>query len=372
MAGGYQHQPQGVEAMVARFRAIEAAIENLRKAITGIGLNVDANGQLIFTGVTLDADGITVPGNLHVTGTATLDGDLTAGSGSVMSGNFAPGTSGWSLNSDGSAELNDLTARGEIDAARLNLDPIPVGSLLNGNIAWNEPSFDHFAAIFVEGSPNDSLFIQGNWDNPITANPFLHITAGDAARPNPIIALSVGGGAFAHTAIAEGTGGGGVGVFREFVQPRHTYKFGSGVTGAYYHEEWNLAAQSPPANTMTTLVGMTLAQQLCDYPTALVPATGLWTAPNDGVYTVTLAVGTTSWTAGDAYRVRATDNTSAQIYLDFTTAPASNLGLPPQTVSFTKFLAAGTVLKFAALFLQARTVSTTGANISYLAIHRHV
>lgn len=57
-------------------------------------------------------------GSANVRGTLVIgaSGDPDAGQSSVSSGNYSPGTAGWIIKSDGSAELNEVTARGKVIA----------------------------------------------------------------------------------------------------------------------------------------------------------------------------------------------------------------------------------------------------------------
>lgn len=52
MAGGYAFQPQGIEGMRAEFLKLQNQIDALRKGLVGLGLQIDENGNLIFSGAT--------------------------------------------------------------------------------------------------------------------------------------------------------------------------------------------------------------------------------------------------------------------------------------------------------------------------------
>lgn len=52
MAGGYAYKPEGVQAIAAEFRSLQNQIDALRKGLVGLGLQIDPNGNLIFSGAT--------------------------------------------------------------------------------------------------------------------------------------------------------------------------------------------------------------------------------------------------------------------------------------------------------------------------------
>lgn len=133
MTDGYGHKPQGMQAIAARFKAIEAEQRALRRALTGLGLSIDPDGNLTFkTGKTLIlADGSSLDiqdgGSASVDGPLTLNGTLTANNGTLLSGNFVHGSAGWRLQPTGNVEINNLTLRGGIIGDDALANPIAFG-----------------------------------------------------------------------------------------------------------------------------------------------------------------------------------------------------------------------------------------------------
>jgi hypothetical protein len=125
MAGGYKYVPQGIQALVAEFRGMKNEIRILRKMITGFGLTVDPQGNLIFgatgknviikngSGLDIQDDGSanidgslavggteTVGGTLHVTGNTIIDGTLSLPAGIIGNAALAhPTASGTAFDS---------------------------------------------------------------------------------------------------------------------------------------------------------------------------------------------------------------------------------------------------------------------------------
>jgi len=88
MAGGYVPQPQGIEALVAQFRKTDKELAILRKMITGFGLTVDPQGNLIYDG---SGKNIIIKGgsNLDIQddGSANVDGSMDVGGTLTVTGN---------------------------------------------------------------------------------------------------------------------------------------------------------------------------------------------------------------------------------------------------------------------------------------------
>jgi hypothetical protein len=81
MAGGYNWQPPYEQMLMAEIRKLQNQIDALRQSVTGFGLQIDPQGDLIFDGSRGDLDitnggNLNVDGNLAVGGTETVTGNL--------------------------------------------------------------------------------------------------------------------------------------------------------------------------------------------------------------------------------------------------------------------------------------------------------
>ncbi len=107
-------------------------------------------------------------GKISSMGVAKLDaGSLKVGS-YIQSSTYTPGSAGWRINADGTAELNNITARGTIYAAAGTIGGITIDTvgLRSGQSAWNVGSGFYIGndGKFSIGTPNAKYL---TWDNSL-------------------------------------------------------------------------------------------------------------------------------------------------------------------------------------------------------------
>lgn len=107
-------------------------------------------------------------GKISSMGVAKLDaGSLKIGS-YIQSSTYTPGSAGWRINADGTAELNNITARGTIYAAAGTIGGITIDTvgLRSGQSAWNVGSGFYIGndGKFSIGTPNAKYL---TWDNSL-------------------------------------------------------------------------------------------------------------------------------------------------------------------------------------------------------------
>lgn len=96
MAGSFAHQPQGIQAIVAQFKALKKGQDDLRRMITGLGIQVDPDGNVIMgkPGRNIIVKGgssinVEDDGNLNVDGNAVIDGTLNVTGSTVIGGTLS-------------------------------------------------------------------------------------------------------------------------------------------------------------------------------------------------------------------------------------------------------------------------------------------
>lgn len=88
MAGGYEHQPQGMDGFIKMLRDMQKQIDAQRRALAGLGIQIDSDGNLIFDGSRGDLN-ITGGGNLNVSGDETVSGTLNVTGDTVIGGTLS-------------------------------------------------------------------------------------------------------------------------------------------------------------------------------------------------------------------------------------------------------------------------------------------
>ena len=111
---------------------------------------VDSSGNLTATSATITGSISSTSGTIGgwtIGSTDLSSGNISIDSTGSITGDYSSGTSGWSINSDGTAEFNNVTVRGTLD-----------GPNLTGNLTGNTSS-----SIQVGGSSQD--FVRLYYDN---------------------------------------------------------------------------------------------------------------------------------------------------------------------------------------------------------------
>lgn len=145
------------------------------------------------------------------------------------------------------------------------------------------------------------------------------------------------------------------------------YKFGNGLQGSYYYEEWTLSAQNIGSNVVVQLVNFGVAQQFSDYISPMNLATGVWTCPQSGVYTFTLAYASLAFVAGSRMFVRVLSSGSGAIKGEIDLSPQPGYTL----LNFTRYVQATDTLIFQVL-QSTGAIKTIDIAQSYLAIRRNL
>lgn len=299
----------------------------------------------------------------------------------IRSPNYVPNVSGWSINKDGTAEFQNIKARGDLSGSTLTIPPgATIGARIvidtvNGITLYNAANQIVFqiteasiaGEIFAGGAQVlSSLFgPQSLWFGPnsgVAGNPDWQLLAnGDFVITNQAhnTDLRIGGGPSGLLQAHDVSGAG----------PNRIALGHNGLMGAYYSEEFSLSAQSLVTNTVTTMINLVKTHSQNDnlVTTQMVLTTGVWTCPDDGDYhfdfclLYTVAMGAAQrwlqWAMGGIL--------AAPIaILDIGTA-----GTNGNTLSFTRFVAKGDTVTFQAL-------QASGANkiintvLSYIKIRR--
>lgn len=253
----------------------------------------------------------------------------------IQSPDFVTTVSGWSINKDGTAEFNDLTARGNITSDELI---IPSGA----GPGTARLVIDSNGVTFLNAA-NQIVLQMGTANGYLGSTFTYHDTT--VAHPGE---FSVAAGSVGMTPGVSGDGtlwkfaGALTGLFQGLFNPDR-FKFGdNGPQGGVYYEEWqvNDPAAGVLNNTPTTLIAFTLLTGYTDYPTAM--AAGVFTAPETGPYDITFFNAYTAWVAGSRTIASVTDGT--HIIGDDDKSTSSPIG--PATVRITKNLTAGDTLTF--------------------------
>lgn len=122
---------------------------------------------------------------------AITDGAGTLVVPSIQSPNFVPGVSGWIVRKDGTAEFEDVTARGDIIATDLIL-PVVAALADPGSIRWDDAQLKPGA--IGEVNPADPvLMIRGPSTQPLNAATIL-LNRNTAPAGNAGVTMAVGGG----------------------------------------------------------------------------------------------------------------------------------------------------------------------------------
>lgn len=206
----------------------------------------------------------------------------------IKSPDYVAGVSGWIIRKDGSAEFNDATFRGTIivesENALLAYDGTPGAGNLFASIAA-ENFGDEYGNAIIKGVTTYDL---GNGHIPLGAQLVLANAPGSAectinfnATDALLKVTTNGSGIQLRT--------GAIGVAIE-----------SGLFGMYYFEQVipNYLANIPSGATFNTLTNLNPAELISDYGSAFNLATGVWTAPVTGIYTVTFGFCFAAWVTG--------------------------------------------------------------------------
>jgi hypothetical protein len=281
----------------------------------------------------------------------------------IMSPDYIPGVSGWSINKDGTAEFSDVLARGDLSGSSLT---IPAGAGPGTpRITIDATGINVYDAggVVLTISPFFvSLFLK-QIDSLPNGNTQLLMT-----DPQAILAVANGHGNVVQFGFAQGVFAGfDTAVPSDTMHPG-TFSIGRGAIGGNYEEEWTLDQTQNFANGVVTLItNMALINPLLfnDYLTMLNPVTGVWTCPVTGRYTVTLELDWASWAAARV-QILMRNSVSAAIVGIFDTTTTTGAA----TMTITKRFVAGDTYRFFAF--QATGAARGVSGNAYLSIARHL
>lgn len=281
----------------------------------------------------------------------------------INSPNFVHNVSGWSINKDGSAEFNDVEARGNITANEL---VVPTGATVGARIVIDSAGLTAYSA-----ANNIVLFI------PVNPNPtalFTDIIAGLTANSG---VLTFSGGLTTLNPDPTNANGveyvfdnGQLQLFSNISPGPDRFKFGvNGVVGGACYEEANLVGQVVASSTLFgSLNNPTLppAAQATDYPSGW--SGSIWTAPASGQYTITFSVAFNAWVAASTLAMQVLRNGTAATNViaqknDMEAAGSNN-------VTLTKYIVAGDTLQFRLYQNTLVNQTITVGERSYISIKR--
>lgn len=275
----------------------------------------------------------------------------------IMSPDYVPGVSGWSINKDGTAEFNDAVFRGtvvidSIGEALLVYDGVPAA----GNLI--------LAIASVSGTDTfGNAFFAGLTQITTATNPSaLHVFTNPAGDLGLIYMVDQDLN-IAHTPLTAGA----LNIF--FSGLSNGLKVGSGPVGQYYAEEVRLNSTVMANNTVTTLTLFTNIQFTSDYGSAFNLVNGVWFCPVDGWYDFTFSIGFTTWTAGlpgSRWFMEMTRGAARFAAMESTSTDGKCM-----TLTATKFLSKGETVSFVALQATgaARTIDIS-TEASYITVRR--
>lgn len=288
----------------------------------------------------------------------------------IQSPDFVTGVSGWQIAKDGSAEFNDITARGDLTGSTLLIPP-------NGGPGTGIPY------IIIDSVGIRAYTSSGNLVLKIASNLGVLQSSNVYSLPNGdgygyftdgavgFVPESVVGNAIRWIFDVGTFGGSSLGVLRSTANP-DTYRFSNGRDGGYYHEEWFLNNQSIPNNADTILTGQSNYTTLSDYGTGWLNAgTGIWTPPVSSIYTINVFAGIPT-VAATRWYLQIVEQNSGNILggvdiLAATTSAYANVSIiqdfvNTERVAFHIYQNSGA----------ARVVKTVSPFTGYITIHRHL
>jgi len=314
----------------------------------------------------------------------------------IQSVGFVAGVSGWRISKNGDAEFNNIFVRGTIEL------PLVASQGEIGTLWWNDGLTVEHAQIFKTLS--HVLFMSGGSNNPTLGHDsFIALgeesVAGDDSRlqlsndggrsaPNgseilldqgiqlfspSLSAVSTDRGPEIFLGAGEldlvGPGIGGVGWVGVLITASGL-TIGAGVSGKYYSEEVSFGGQNIPNAAVTQLVTLSSLHLNSDYGSAWNLVTGVWTCPVSGDYDFTISSAYTGGAVGSRIinRMGTTFNTAPFIGGFDITTPSATM---ENTVSFTKFIAAGTTLH-AEVFQNSGAARLIDTTQSYIKIARRL
>lgn len=292
----------------------------------------------------------------------------------IQSPNYVPGSAGWSINRDGSAEFNDGIFRGGVVVSG------PGGQIL---VYAPAPALDTliFSLSSVAGTdtygntyPAGIGLARGGFTDPVFLNWAINgISSCEigviGGTPNVLaiegeqIQMSSNNG---NVIIKAGSTGAQLDLQADLVNiaSGSPLAVGAGPIGMYYSEEVASAAQVIPSGVATQLINLTLIDQSSDYGSAWNLTTGLWTCPVTSDYDFTVATWYTAGAAGirACARVSDTFNTAPFLGQDERTTTIVNM---PSLCSFTKRVTTGTTLQVEVIQISgaARTLDPTSTYV---------
>lgn len=246
----------------------------------------------------------------------------------IQSPDFIHAVSGWSINEDGSAEFNNIFARGDIDATSIT---VPAGAdSPNPRIVIDNTGITAYAA-------GDQVVFRVDIPSPLLAFKILEALSISTVRANasdlgsvidfetpgvlsivPAEDVATFGGPQAVTWLFDNGGLTGTGQNLDAVTNPDLFKFGNGFTGGAYNGEWSTqtsaGGQSIVTATLTKLINLVTLDSHSDYGNGMTLASGVWTCPVSGPYIITQNVQYTSWVANSRALLRIVDNVTGEIY----------------------------------------------------------
>ena len=266
----------------------------------------------------------------------------------IQSPNFVHNVSGWSINRDGSAEFQNIIARGDLSGSTLT---VPEGAV-NGTPRVVIDSAGH---IYVYGVGVDPTAILGNGGAAVQ-----FIDFGDPFAGGIIAEAGINGNNFYIQGMT------GAAVIN--LAPNTPLKVGNnGKPGKYYAGLCNTNAQVIANSVTTVLTTFFLVEEDSDYGAAFSTNAGTWTCPVDGWYDVSALVQYNAFVAGTRTTLIALHNGTEYMRQSINSADASGAA----NIAYTAFITAGTVLSWD-VFQASGAAQTLNNNRSHISVARRL
>lgn len=295
----------------------------------------------------------------------------------IQSPNYVAGTSGWIVRQDGSAEFNNVIARGSVTADALIVNdanghpvfvansggtipgndttdsPIIIGNTNAGSVLW--PAL----ASYIEWAMNSgSSFLMGGANRLTSQNFQISFQDSDAAPIPSRIIMDPARGLMS------------LGVSGSLPALPVGFGVGSGEVGEYYYEELSYPVTALANNATVPIIANVMVQSNNDYVAAYDTTTGIWTCPTDGIYLINVACGTLSafGVAGRAVLNLFDPATGANFLRETVPTPAGQTFL--KSLTCLRFFAQADQMQFTVNQNSGASVNTIAGTNDTLSFHR--
>jgi hypothetical protein len=323
----------------------------------------------------------------------------------IQSPDYVAGTTGWTVNQDGSAEFNDITIRGVIVVTGSAGEVFAYkGTPALGNLILaiaGSPGTDPYGNAFDQGLTIPASSVGGNLgeirfgDTAVDRGALIYATS--SAGVNNVVNiegpydLAAGGAAIIRLMYIPGTQERrmSMGADNVFITGNNEISLqpisipppvgsglaiSSGLSGWYHYEEWDIdtAGTYTIANATVSVINgsrVTISKSHTDYGNGYDPAAGTFTPPVKAIYHLTLTVGFVTFAASSRMFVGIRKNGA---YVGIVDAVNNSASHAAETVSAELELSTIDVVDFVVFQASGaiRTIENSGIIRSFLSIRR--